>query len=557
MSPSELEPIRPGRRSRRIAAALLSLLAILGAAGFVAYREAHKPVIFSLDPAVGEPGGVVRVVGRNFGHERGEGRLEIAGVAPTESSYLSWSDGVIVARLPLVVDSGLVRVVNQGGRSNARFFMNRDRLPERPGAASGAGTAPRIESLSSAGAPIGGLVTIRGSNFGATRGSSEVLFAWSSPVAVSDDANAAIAVSEAEGGYESWSEREIRVRVPDGAASGGLVVRGENGSSEPLYFQVADMPGVKTYGDKRTYALSYFVQVSRVKSSGPNDLWLWIPRPVESASQRQVRIVSRTREPEAASPRGIDLIRLRDLQSGRIETVYQAWSLQVHSVEVEVRPERIREIPSPAPALVARWTAPDRLVASGNPRVRSLASRIGAGERNPYRLAKAAWDLAMAEWKPDSSGKDGADDPLRLLDSGRGDAYAFSIAMTALLRALGVPALPVSGYLVSSSLAVRHYWVEFWIHGLGWIPLDPFLGAGGNLPGFAVPFSDRARYFCGLDNRHVAFSRGAPDYEPISPSGRVAVRERVHSLQNRYEEATGSIQEWTSFWSELGVTGIY
>ncbi len=552
-----MEPVRQGRRGRRVAAALLSLALVLGAAGFVAWRETRKPVILSLDPAVGEPGGVVRVVGRNFGGERGDGRLEIAGVAPTESSYLSWNDGVIVARLPLVVDSGLVRVVTSDGRSNARFFMNRERLPERPGAASGAGTAPRIESLSTAAAPIGGLVTIRGSNFGAVRGTSEVLFAWSSPVAASDEAGAAIAVSDDEGGYESWSDREIRVRVPDGAASGGLVVRGDSGSSEPLYFQIADMPGVKTYGDKRTYALSYFVQVSRVKSSGPNDLWLWIPRPVESASQRQVRIVSRTREPESAGPRGVDLVRLRDLQSGRVETVYQAWSLQVHSVEVEVRPERIREIPSPAPALVARWTAPDRLVASDSPRARALAGRIGSGERNPYRLAKAAWDLAVAEWKPDPTGKAGPEDPLDLLDGDRGDSYAFAIAMTALLRASGVPALPVSGYLVSSSQAARHYWVEFWIHGLGWIPLDPFLGAGGNLPGFAVPFSDRSRYFCGLDNRHVAFSRGAPDYAPVSPGGRVAVRERVHSLQDRYEEASGAIQEWTSFWSELGVTGIY
>ncbi|MBN1241726.1 MAG: IPT/TIG domain-containing protein [Spirochaetales bacterium] len=557
MTSAETDPTRRGRQRRRLAAVLVALAAILGAAGLAVLRESRKPVIISLDPAVGEPGGVVRVVGRNFGVERGDGRLEIAGIAPTGSSYLSWSDGVIVARLPLIVDSGLVRVVNDRGRSNARFFMNRDRLPERPGAATGAGTSPRIESLSTAAAPVGGLVTIRGSNFGATRGASQVLFAWSSPVASSGDANAVVEVSEAEGGYESWSDGEIRVRVPDGASSGGLVVRGDSGSSEPLYFQVADMPGVKTYGDKRTYALSYFVQVSRVKSTGPNDLWLWIPRPVETAAQRQVRIVSRTREREDAGPPGVDLIRLRDLQPGRVETAYQAWSLQVHTVEVEVRPERIREIPAPIPELVTRWTGPDRLVDPDDTRVKALVRRLGLAERNPYRLAKAAWDLCLAEWKPAVGARAEGEDPLNLLDSGTGDPHDFAIAMTALLRALGVPALPVSGYLVSSGRTWRHYWVEFWIHGLGWIPLDPFLGAGGAVPGFAVPFSDRSRYFCGLDNRHVAFSRGAPSYAPMAPDGRVAVRERIHSLQDRYEEASGAIEEWTSFWSEVEVTGIY
>ncbi|MBP7096616.1 MAG: hypothetical protein KBC36_11055, partial [Spirochaetia bacterium] len=93
MSPVDLALGRPGRRGRRVAAVLMALVAVLGAAGLVAWREARKPVILSLDPAVGEPGGVVRVVGRNFGRERGEARLEIAGVAPTESSYLSWNDG--------------------------------------------------------------------------------------------------------------------------------------------------------------------------------------------------------------------------------------------------------------------------------------------------------------------------------------------------------------------------------------------------------------------------------------------------------------------------------
>ncbi|HSV56136.1 MAG TPA: hypothetical protein VLH39_03400, partial [Magnetospirillaceae bacterium] len=42
------------------------LAAVIGIALHLWIQERARPVILALDPSIGEPGGVIRVVGRNF-----------------------------------------------------------------------------------------------------------------------------------------------------------------------------------------------------------------------------------------------------------------------------------------------------------------------------------------------------------------------------------------------------------------------------------------------------------------------------------------------------------
>jgi hypothetical protein len=108
-----------------------------------------------------------------------------------------------------------------------------------------------------------------------------------------------------------------------------------------------------------------------------------------------------------------------------------------------------------------------------------------------------------------------------------------------------------------SRKTVRHYWVEVYIYGLGWAPLDPVLGSGASPGGMRAPWDDRSRYFGGIDARHIAFSRGFSALAPMSPEGRRASKDRRWSFQSFYEEASGALDAYSSYWGDIEVTGMY
>lgn len=553
-----LPPVKSVRPFVILGAAVLAVA--LGAGIRIWCREISRPVISALDPSIGEPGGIVRLVGRNFGNERGEGRVEIAGVAPTASSYISWENELIELRVPVTVNSGLVYVQTKAGKSRPRLFMNRDRLPYRPQGALSSKSGPTIASLSSNSGTVGGLLTIIGLNFGANRNSGRVEFAWTGDSGFSspgvDASSAYTRAEELSLAYESWTDKEIRVRIPDGAATGGVRVVTEKGASDAVFFKVEGAPGSKVFHDRRTYAVSYFVSLNKVKASGGNDLYLWIPRPTESANQREVRVISQSHVPLVQDYRGVAVYRLRDLRTDVPVTVSQSYIAQVYAVNTDIRPESVKAPPDPVPALYSRYTAPDSRVPATDPTLAAAAKKAVGREKNPQRIAAALYSMLLKEVKYTAAHVH--ESPLDGWKDKTVDSYSMAILYCALLRASGVPALPVSGYLIRNDrTALRHFWVEYYLYGLGWVPVDPVLGSGADIRGFEAPLEERAKYFGNLDNRHLAISRGVVDLSPMTADGRAVVKERQYALQDLFEEASGKLDAYSSFWSDLEVTGVY
>jgi transglutaminase-like putative cysteine protease len=541
-------------------AALLGVGALLAAGSAYGIALISRPRIDRLDPAVGEPGAIVRIEGRNFGKDRGESRVDVDGVAPTSSSYVSWAEDAISVRLPAAVDSGLVHVVTRAGRSNPKLFMNRARLPVRVEGERSARSGPFLEASSAESGPVGSLLVMSGLDFGANRGEGEVLFSWAyetgnSPMA-ERSGPALVSGSEGDLGYELWSDKEIRVRVPDGAASGALTVRTSKGRSNGLFFKVADAPGAKRFKDRRTYSISEAVSFTKVKSSGSNELYVWAPRPAVTASQRLARVLAQDPPPLVPLYRGTSLYRFKDLPAGKDFGILQSFLVEVYAVETDIDPDKVLAKPPNPPALMAVYLAPDERVPSGAAEIRSLAKKIAGGEPNPYRAATLIWDwlLKNIAWNPDWDKAR----PQDAIADKRADSYGYALLACSLLRAAGVPSLPVAGYLVDPSRhAVRHYWVEFYIYGLGWVPIDPVLGKGASPGGIDAAWEDRSRYFGNLDNRHLAFSRGSSVLAPMAPDGRRAAKERRWSFQSFYEEASGALDAYSSFWGDVEVTGLY
>ncbi len=539
---------------RRFAQSLciISALVTLGAC------PEYRLHISDIEPSIGNPGEILTVKGFGFGEQRGEGIVRIAGEAPTASSYLEWRDDRISVRIPDFSDSGLVYVEVRGKKSNPTLFTLSTAVP-RLATSPEEGVAPKILSLSKEGAPVGALIEIQGRNFGASRNESTVSFGWLAEAPASMPSNAASlsSIEASEVDYEKWEDREILVRVPDGAVSGNLIVQTPMGSSEPFFFNVTDKPGTKTYRDKRTYVVSYSVNIDNILAAGQNDLYLWTPRPISSSDQRGVRLLSRSDDPFVEDHLSASLYKLSDLQTGQSKTLSFSYIVESYAVETEIKEAAVRRY-SATPVVTLNTTSfPGCPV--DDPAIKREAERIVGRIRNPYTAAKRIYDFVTKSLKYvplAEAGENGY--ALNALETKQTDAYASTLLFCALARASGIPAIPVSGFIVDRSRAsAPHWWAEFWVENFGWIPVDPAAGAGAAPAILPVRDDAKTYYFGNIDSHRLAFSRTYANLRAMDPRGRTVARPHAYSLQAIWEEAVGNIEAYSSLWSDLSVTGVY
>jgi transglutaminase-like putative cysteine protease len=515
------------------------------------------PEIDSIQPKIGALGEPLTISGRNFGAERGESFVTIAGISPTSSAYLSWQNDRITLIAPDFAEAGLVYVHTRGRKSNGVLFSNLAALP-KPADESGPGLEPVISAVTPPIGSIGSLIIITGSNFGSSRERGGVFFSWNAELPAAAPAAAKtpdfVEVSETELGYELWNDREIRLRVPDGAVSGAMEVRTPRGTSAPFFFDVTGRPGTKTFRDKRSYTISYSVSVKTGGAEPPNTLYLWMPRPVLSAAQRNIQLLSRDREPFVDNYRGTGLYKLVDMAANSETTINLSYQVDVYAVETSVRPYSVRqEDNSP---IGTAYTGSGPLLPSDDIRIKSQVNALVGRERNPYSKAQRIYEWMLGERLIQETAAPA--DLFSALDSKQADSYTAALLYCTLLRAAGVPCLPVAGVLVNRGRqTLRHYWAEFWLDGLGWIPVDPALGAGA-VPAAFNRRPDRAGFYFGsLDSQRIAFSRGVTALSQMDPRGRPVSHSRSYALQNLWEEAAGGIDSYTSLWGDITVTGMY
>lgn len=104
-----------------------------------------------------------------------------------------------------------------------------------------------------------------------------------------------------------------------------------------------------------------------------------------------------------------------------------------------------------------------------------------------------------------------------MLRDRRGDCGEFSSLFAAWCRCVGIPARIVYGTWAHGRSSA-HAWNEFWLDGVGWVPVDASLGwAMRHRPwswlGQGLPLRPEA-YFARLDGARIGFSYG-PDVEPV------------------------------------------
>jgi hypothetical protein len=148
------------------------------------------PTITTLNPTSGVVGAAVTITGTNFGSTQGTSSVTFNG---TIATVTTWSATSIATTVPAGATTGSVVVTVGGTASNGSTFTVT--LP-----------APTITNLNPTSGVVGAVVTITGTNFGSTQGTSSVAFNGT-PATVT-----------------SWTATSIATSVPTGATTGSVVV---------------------------------------------------------------------------------------------------------------------------------------------------------------------------------------------------------------------------------------------------------------------------------------------------------------------------------------------
>ena len=533
----------------------------------ITMRMRRKPVIESLNPPIGAPGDLVVIKGKYFGSAGNEGYVEFAGSKLTASSYISWTDTEIKVVLPANIGDGLVFVGTKTSRSEPSFFTNEREIPVavRPKAQT---VVPFIASISNAFPAVGDPIVIFGKNFGDTHDAADVYFTTERETppnrsVLSYETGAVgtmhIPASKSDLDYESWSDTEIRVRVPDGAASGSLYVETPAGRSAPQKLLIDSRAGSKTYGKQRTYIMQLAADINDVETKQPATIRFYFPRPVLTAAQPFAELTECEPEPAIVDYQNTIVHQLQATKgpSPAKRRFSQNFVVSVYEVKSAVQPKYIRPYDDMNKALYASATRADKFIPSDDRAVTNLAAAIVGKETNPYVKAKLIYTYMLDNYKlRDVASK--PESPLNLIKSKRGDAYCFALLYTALLRAGGIPALTECGVLVDRNLHTRnHWWCEFYLHGVGWIPADPALGAGLSYEGWSETGDARNYYFGNLDPQHITFTRGINDLKPAAGNTKTVQHPRGYALQSVWEESSQDTVKYSSFWAAPAILGVY
>lgn len=527
-----------------------------------------RPVINTIDPPVGSAGDILTISGSDFGLTRGDSFVEIGESRLTMSSYIEWSDNLIRVVLPQTVQDGLVTVVTTKGVSEPKVFANKSVVPvvvpPNPLTA-----LPKISSINKNSAVIGEMITISGINFGAYKNTSSVTFSTNIEASVSGQNQTVaerISCSESDYDYEFWSDQEIRVRVPDGAISGEVSVVTDKGESSPYKINISSPIGSMVFSDGRTYLVNSSVDIADAEVTENATLTLRVPFPPVSAMQRSVEMTQCSPEPVITDYLNtiVHQLSIKKIVSEKQPVEFQkkafnhTFVITVYGVSTSVKSKQVSPFAEKTRLIYTVNTRADALIKSDDENVIALARKIVGKTTNPYNQALLIYNYLLDNYKLLENQRSGGSDPLDLLNSAEGDAYDFAILYCTLLRASGIPAVPVSGILVDSVMqSVPHWWCEFYIEKFGWIPVDTALGAGMKYASFKEKASVRDFYFGNIDAQHIAFSRGWNVVKPALVNSKTVYRPRTYALQSIWEEGSEGITRYSSYWTDASVSGIY
>lgn len=276
-------------------------------------------------------------------------------------------------------------------------------------------------------------------------------------------------------------------------------------------------PEPLSYANPQTYAVRYTVTI-RNDGFSPTDVQLYLPMPGEWDAQQDLVITEISPEPESQVEEMSGNAMLYWQMSGTPEKNTTAefslgFTFTAYETITHINAQGILPYAQDSEE-VQLYTKAERYIESDDPQIIALADSLVDSETDSYQIVKAFYDYIVdtAEYELLGQGLNGAK---YLLDNGEGECGDYSALFIALCRAKGIPARPVVGYWAISGNDQTHVWAEFFLEGIGWIPVDATIGQQSE--------EGRLYYFGNMDNQRVILSKGYnTPLVPEAPDGFIA-----------------------------------
>jgi transglutaminase-like putative cysteine protease len=132
---------------------------------------------------------------------------------------------------------------------------------------------------------------------------------------------------------------------------------------------------------------------------------------------------------------------------------------------------------APSAQLLQRYLLPDKLVPL-NDVIATLAKEQTAGANTQIEKAHRIYNYVASTMRYDKSGEGwGRGDEIWACDSKRGNCTDFHSVFIGMMRSSGIPArfeigFPLPEGKTEGEIPGYHCWAEFYIQGIGWIPVD-------------------------------------------------------------------------------------
>ena len=298
---------------------------------------------------------------------------------------------------------------------------------------------------------------------------------------------------------------------------------------KPFIYAKYYLPPWQNYRNPRLYYGTTVVDVPREKLPKTGLFKMWVPLPILTAAQTDVKIISISPAKYVKSDPTIDQeiglvymeIPLEELKGNlraRIE-----FSFKHAEQRFDIDPEKVGAYDKESD-LYKKYT-----VSYGNtcitPAIRRLAHKIAGKEKNPYLAARKIYYYVVENIKYSFMPHDvlwprGLPESIFVHKHGWGDCGAQSLYFTALCRALGIPARTTGGFQLLRDEFGSHFWAEFYLPGYGWVPVDTSVA---QLPLYLPELTEKQKkdyidfFFASQDNRRCVIQRDI-DVELIPPA---------------------------------------
>jgi len=245
--------------------------------------------------------------------------------------------------------------------------------------------------------------------------------------------------------------------------------------------QPQDAPGWLVYRNPRTFQIKSSLSIPRDKFPTAGTLRVWVPLPILTGPQTNIRTIAL--QPSVWAP-------FPPKNDGELGLVYVeipldrlksdlAISAQYSLTHSEQRfvVDSARVGPYDKDSNLYRTYTASRGNITITDAIRKKAREIIGEAQNPYLAAQKIYNYVLNNIKYShmphiSLGARGRPESVYVHQHGFGDCGAQSVYFSALCRAVGIPARTTGGWQLIPGVEGPHFWAEFYLANYGWLPVD-------------------------------------------------------------------------------------